>query len=100
MTGRNLGIFAAPIAAGWLIGWQGGTALAWTFAAVTLAAAAAGAAMAAAVAGARAARRSGIEAVAARFGHQQARRGGVFLDLPAQGGRCGFPSVWVSTAAL
>ncbi len=50
MAGRNLGVLAAPVAAGWLIGWQGWPALAWVFGAATLAAAAAGAAMALAVA--------------------------------------------------
>ena len=50
MAGRNLGILAAPVVAGWLIGWQGWSAFAWVFGATTLAAAAAGVAMALAVA--------------------------------------------------
>ena len=50
MTGRNLGIFGAPILAGWLIGTSGWPALATTFAAITVLATATGLVMATAVA--------------------------------------------------
>jgi len=49
MTGRNLGIFSAPIVAGWLIGAMGWSSLGWAFGVTTLVATASGVAMALAV---------------------------------------------------
>ena len=49
MTGRNLGIFGAPIAAGWLIGASGWSGMSIVFTLVTLTAMAAGIAMARAI---------------------------------------------------
>ena len=46
MTGRSLGVLMAPVAAGWLIDWQGWGAMNATFAVTTLVAAACGAVMA------------------------------------------------------